>query len=380
MFLRRLYSSVPCPRNTSAIPTHSSSHISSARPQTRGRLRPTRLSPVSGRISKSIATKKVVASKAIVSRSHEGRGRRRPSTSSGSSSSRLVSADPFDLELVSDELSHQPSSATRLSPNGIPSAPRLLFTHPTPALNHVNEFRPIQLYPEQFKLHTTFTHPAHPLPLNLGTHIYTTPRKPSTTPITEDLFSPPGPPNPARRLAKPSRASANGLSDHFKVVSTLSHPALTQHLGGHQPSLYFGSGSSEAAQDLEFGGITGTLGYKAAELKEQNEKDWQAILNQFEAKQTSSSATTAVAEKVNADADIDEVVGSLNAMLSNLGMSSARGRRSNVVRSMEQLDLGMGEERVEMDSTKRKRKKKISKHKYKKRRKETRALRKRLGK
>ncbi|KAK8870018.1 hypothetical protein IAR55_000588 [Kwoniella newhampshirensis] len=378
MFLRRLYSSLPCPRHTNALPSHSSSHMPSPRPQTRGRIRPSRLSPVSGRIGRSLSAKQTAA-KPIVARLHEGRGRRRPS-----SSSRLLSVDPFNLELLSDSLPRPPPAAPKLLPNGIPSAPRLLFTHPTPALNHVNEFRPIQLYPEQFKLHTTFTHPAHPLPLNLGTHIYTTPRQPSTTPIAEDLFSPPPPPNPARSLITPSRATANGLSDHFKVVTTLSHPSLVQHLGGFEPSLYFG-GAAEG-QELEFGGITGTLGYKSAELKEQNEKDWQAILTQFSPKPSSASTTTTTtaAKEAESDAELSEVVNSLNAMLSNLGMSSARGRRANVVRSlnsqMMEEDLGLGEETMQMDSTKRKRKKKISKHKYKKRRKATRALRKRLGK
>ncbi|WVR04971.1 hypothetical protein IAU60_001983 [Kwoniella sp. DSM 27419] len=371
MLLRRLYSSAPPPRAALSSTTASISSPLPSRPATRGRVKPARLS--------TIANKAKFAQSAAAIKPTEGKGRRKARTLSTSettisdSARERIAVDSPRLSLLPFE-SEQDLHADHSNVSSAPistgsSASRLTFTHPVPSADHVNTFRPIQLYPEQFKLHTTFTHPSHPLPLNLTTAIYTVPRRSSTTPIIGDIFAAPPPPDPTPALRKVVKGS--GLNDHFRVISNLSHPRLSHHLGEHQP-LAMGMG------ELEFGGLAGTLGHKVAEMKEQYDAEWQQILAKLEPRAVEPEHK-AEASAQSADANLSEVVGDLTSVLSRLGLSSARGRKAPAAAGAQEVMMA-DDEVVWMDSVKRKRKKKISKHKYKKRRKDTRALRKRLGK
>ncbi|WVQ98569.1 hypothetical protein IAU59_005696 [Kwoniella sp. CBS 9459] len=401
MLLRRLYSSAPSPRAAICSTSTASTVLSPSlqpRPPTRGRLRikPSRLSTITSTRVRHATSSKSASAGVAAAKAGEIRGRGRSRIAQGrvvvSSSSEInqvsdsdrLSVEPSHISLFDDltpvnvEVDHSHPATAPVSTG--PSSPRLIFTHPTPSADHINTFKPHYLYPEQFKLHTTFTHPSHPLPLNLGTAIYTHPRKPNaaSAPIEGDLFGAPPPPDPTPALRRKVKNSS-GLNDHFRVISNLSHPRLSHGLGEYSP---FASGAAMGMAEAESGSLSNTLGNKVAEMKEQSQRDWQAVLDQFERKPTikSEQKTVPVAEEASAsDASLSEVVSDLNSMLSRLGLSSARGRKNTGVVGANQ-GLLEDEDVAWMDSVKRKRKKKISKHKYKKRRKATRALRKRLGK
>ncbi|OCF39011.1 hypothetical protein I317_07187 [Kwoniella heveanensis CBS 569] len=397
MLLRRLYSSAPSPRAAICSTTTATTVLSPSlqpRPPTRGRLRikPSRLATISSTAStkarNAISTTTTVSSKSAAENRSEIKGRGRTRTgvfaqgraaSSSSltaqinqvSDSNRLSVEPSHISLFDDlnavEVDHSHSSSAPVSTG--PSSPRLIFTHPIPSADHVNTFKPHYLYPEQFKLHTTFTHPSHPLPLNLGTAIYTHPRKPNaaSAPIEGDLFAAPPPPDPTPALKRKVKNSS-GLNDHFRVISNLSHPRLSHNLGEHSP---FVSGAAMGMAEAEFGSLSNTLGHKVAEIKEASERDWQAVLAQFEPKPASAiEQQSAPTPAQSPDASLSEVVSDLNSTLSRLGLSSTRGRQ-NITGTVVSANEGLleDEEVAWMDSVKRKRKKKISKHKYKKRRK-----------
>ncbi|WVF72362.1 hypothetical protein IAT40_007177 [Kwoniella sp. CBS 6097] len=398
MLLRRLYSSAPSPRAAICSTTTASTVLSPSlqpRPPTRGRIRikPSRLSTISSTSSRTRHT--ITRSLPAVKAENKGRGRSKSASAQGGrvvsgadqinqvSDSDRLSVESSHISLFDDlntvEVDHSHSSTAPLTTG--PSSPRLIFTHPTPSADHINTFKPHYLYPEQFKLHTTFTHPSHPLPLNLGTAIYTHPRKPNaaSASIEGDLFAAPPPPNPAPALKRKVKNSS-GLNDHFRVISNLSHPRLSHGLGEHSP---FVNGAAMGMAEAEFGSLSNTLGNKVAEIKEQSERDWQAVLEQFERKPSSTTIeqkTSSAPAETSSDANLNQVVSDLNSMLSRLGLSSTRGRKNAGVMAGAKEGLLEDDEVAWMDSVKRKRKKKISKHKYKKRRKDTRALRKRLGK
>ncbi|WWC85225.1 uncharacterized protein L201_000084 [Kwoniella dendrophila CBS 6074] len=403
MLIRRLYSSLP---STRAGGSHStiSSLPTNTKPQTRGRIKP-RLTPAICK-SRTIKPTSTILSKSIsttesLNNNGKGRGRRnsiRQASSNNNeinlvSDSNRSSTTIFDEDLHGDMINaeeiedYSNSSAAPYTT----SSKRLLFTHPKPSSNHINEFKPIHLYPEQFKLHYTFTNPNYPLPLNLGTSIYTLPRKtPSSKLNVEDIFDKPLPPNPVNALKRKSKVQ-NGLNDHMRVLSNLSHPSLLHHLGGHIDPWSTSPLSSNLQYDNELN-LSNQLSNKLNEMKETNDNSWNQVLAKLEGKQMKEikHESKMDVEKVEKkDANLSEVVDGLNSVLSKLGLSSSssctttsnsRGRKNvSVLCQEEEIDL-LGEQGIFLDSVKRKRKKKISKHKYKKRRKATRALRKRLGK
>ncbi|WRT66879.1 uncharacterized protein IL334_003842 [Kwoniella shivajii] len=430
MLLRRLYSSLPSTRVTgphghgnslSGLPTNANVK---SKPQTRGRIKPrsTTLSKCKtsapSTASTSLSTSRQISS---ISRStinaQEGRGRKRPSTSSVDLTSPRHFTNRNDIgseiNVVSDSNQFEENTSSNLnifeqddhmeneqirskSNSTLNKSNRLTFTHPQPSDDHHNSFKPIYLYPEQFKLHTTFTHPSHPLPLNLGTAIYTNPRKSSssssilststsassTTFDSEDLFSAPPPPDPTKALKR--KVKGNGLNDHFRVISNLSHPSLIHHLGNDfnpWASSALASASGFGGLENEFGGLSSQLSHKLSELKSDSENQWQTVLSKLEGKPSNTENLTELQEQQKAmekDDNLHDVVIGLNDVLARLGLSSSRGRKTGLMHA--QVEDLISEEGVHMDSVKRKRKKKISKHKYKKRRKSTRALRKKLGK
>ncbi|KAL0240196.1 hypothetical protein I308_106744 [Cryptococcus tetragattii IND107] len=335
MLVRRLYSSASSHPAPSAL-----AHIPAPRPHTRGRIRPRLALPKAKKHATTTTT--TTAASATLARplrplDTPGKGRKpRYTYSEPASASAQAQAQASSYPSVPEP----PSSS-------IPHTPRLHFTHPVPALNHTNEFRPIYLYPEQFKLHHAFTHPAHPLPLHLGTKIYTSPTlPPQANEAGDDLFA------PQSGMKLPSSEGMSALTEHLRVVS--SQPVLVDAEMEHQ---LFGT------PEMESSSITALLENKSASLKTRNEHEWQDVLAMMEGK-AQGKTVAADGEKENVqvgskDADLNQVVGELAGVLARLEMDG---------------------EDVSMDSVKRKRRKKISKHKHKKRRKATRALRKKLGK
>ncbi|WVW83430.1 hypothetical protein I302_105450 [Kwoniella bestiolae CBS 10118] len=365
MLLRRLYSSLP--PTSRAGGSHSTTlslpNQTTIKPQVR-RNKP--------RTANTSALCKLKPSTAVENNLNgNGRLRRRirpsPSLNVVSDSNRRISIfDPSPSDLIED-YSNPSTAPTSTSP----SSPRLLFTHPVPSKDNVEGFKPIYLYPEQFKLHYTFTPSYHPLPLNMGTSIYTNPRKQSylTPSSVEDIFERPPAPNPAKSLGRVPKKVNSGLNDHIRVVSHLSHPELIHGLGGMVDPWSHAHVQSDV-------GLEAILSTKISEMKKSSDAQWDRVLSKLEGKQNKVEV-----QEAGKDANLDEVVGGLNDVLAKMGLTNlpSRGRKSSM--GVEEVGLsGEGEEGVLLDSVKRKRKKKISKHKYKKRRKATRALRKRLGK
>ncbi|WVQ71377.1 hypothetical protein IAR50_000907 [Cryptococcus sp. DSM 104548] len=306
MLLRRLYSSA-CPHGLTAQPI---AHIPQSKPQTRGRIKP-RLALPKPRSRHTTTLSKPVAAVST------GRGRKpRLSFSAPAESSYPTVPEPTQAH--------------------IPQTPRLQYTHSSPALNHTNEFSPIFLYPEQFKLHTTFTHPSHPLPLYNGTRGYTQPQDKESG--ERDIF--------AKPLAKAPRMGGGAMAEHLNVVNSLP-VAPGQYAHGE----VFGN------PQMDGGSITAFLESRSKDLARVNESEWNKVMAMMDGKLLSEQKVEKVEKK---DISLDEVVGDLEGILAKMEMGEA--------------------DQVNMDSVKRKRRKKISKHKHKKRRKATRALRKRLGK
>ncbi|AAW41458.1 hypothetical protein CNB00240 [Cryptococcus deneoformans JEC21] len=332
MLVRRLYSSASSHPAPSAL-----AHIPAPRPHTRGRIRPRLALPKAKKQASTTAASASLA-KPLRPVDAAGKGRKpRYSSTYPHSETAHTHAQASSYPTVPEP----PSSS-------IPRTPRLHFTHPVPALNHTNEFRPIYLYPEQFKLYHAFTHPAHPLPLHLGTKIYTSPTFTSRPDGTgDDLFAEPVMKTPSSTV---EGEGVNALTEHLRVVS--SQPILLNN--AEMEHQLFGT------PEMEFSSISALLENKSASLKARNEQEWREVLAMMEHKGESLAV-----EKDNVqaggskDADLNQVVSELAGVLARLETD---------------------EKNVSMDSVKRKRRKKISKHKHKKRRKATRALRKRLGK
>lgn len=324
MLVRRLYSSASSHPAPSAL-----AHIPAPRPHTRGRIRP-RLALPKAKKHATTTTTTAASASATLARplrplDAPGKGRKpRYACSETATANAQAHAQASSYPSVPEP----PSSS-------VPRTPRLHFTHPVPALNHTNEFRPIYLYPEQFKLHHAFTHPAHPLPLHLGTKIYTSPTLPSqASEAGDDLFA------PQSVMKAPSSEGMSALTEHLRVVS--SQPVLSDAEMEHQ---LFGT------PEMEFSSITALLENKSASLKTRNEHEWQDVLAMMEGKAHGKVGTAGEKENVqmgSKDADLNQVVGELAGVLARLEMDG---------------------EDVSMDSVKRKRRKKISKHKHKKRRK-----------
>lgn len=132
--------------------------------------------------------------------------------------------------------------------------------------------------------------------------------------------------------------------------------------------------------EMEFGGLGAVLESTAVKLNPTTSEAWLNTLNWLDGKAAAPSAAESdVAPRTELsqpDVAVDSAVADLTAVLSKLGMSSARGRRAIVSLRGRRTQMVVAEEGldvsgegVSMDSVKRKRKKKISKHKYKKRRK-----------
>ncbi|WWD01696.1 hypothetical protein V866_008642 [Kwoniella sp. B9012] len=366
MLLRRLYSSLPSTRvggtstALSSIPSATGS-----KPSIRGRIKPR-----SANTSALCKPKQPTSVSTVPKSEGNGRVRRRIRSISNpnheinvvSDSNRTSSTGPLSIFDIEEDYSNPSTAPTSTSP----SSPRLLFTHPVPSKDAVEGFKPIYLYPEQFKLHYTFTPSHHPLPLNMGTAIYTHPRNSISTKSDEleDIFSKPSGPDPTKSLR---RTTKSGLGDHHRVLSNLSHPELLHHLGGLVDPWAAHQIQSDSGLGLE-----AILSSKLNELKESSKKEQEQLERIFSGSETKDSSRGVIQSKgeveVNTkDANLDEVVGGLNDVLAKMGLSGS---------TKETVQEGG----VMLDSVKRKRKKKISKHKYKKRRKATRALRKRLGK
>lgn len=327
MLVRRLYSSASSQHTPSAH-----AHIPAPRPPTRGRIRPRLALPKAKKHATTTAAS-VSLAKPLRSVDAAGKGRK-PRYSSIYSQSETANANTHahtHAQASSYPTVPEPPSSS------IPRTPRLHFTHPIPALNHTNEFRPIYLYPEQFKLHHAFTHPAHPLPLHLGTKIYTSPTFASRPDgAGDDLFAEPVMKIPSSTV---EGEGVNALTEHLRVVS--SQPILLNN--AEMEHQLFGT------PEMEFSSISALLENKSASLKARNEQEWQEVLAMMERK---SESLAVEKENVQAggskDADLNQVVGELASVLARLEMD---------------------EKNVNMDSVKRKRRKKISKHKHKKRRK-----------
>ncbi|WVQ70374.1 uncharacterized protein L199_008601 [Kwoniella botswanensis] len=367
MLLRRLYSSLPSTRvggTSSALSSIPSA--TGSKPSIRGRIKPR-----SANTSALCKPKQPISVSTIPKSEGNGRIRRRIRSISNPnheinvvSGRRSASSVETGSYSIFDEEDYSNPSTAPTSTS--PSSPRLLFTHPVPSKHVVEGFKPIYLYPEQFKLHYTFTPSHHPLPLNMGTAIYTHPRNPISTKggELEDIFSKPSGPDPTKSLR---RTTKSGLGDHHRVLSNLSHPELLHHLGGLVDPW--------AAHQIQPGsglGLEAILSSKLNELKESSKKEQEQLERIFGASEAKDSSRGVVQSKGEAevntkDANLDEVVGGLNDVLAKMGLSGSTKEIAE-------------EDGVMLDSVKRKRKKKISKHKYKKRRKATRALRKRLGK
>jgi hypothetical protein len=175
-----------------------------------------------------------------------------------------------------------------------------------------------------------------PLPLPLGIKGYTSV---SSRPAS-NLFEKPAPPSPLPALAGDA---ASVVGEHLRVSRAFAHPALQHHLAAPSSSL------SVLGFDEH---VTSALDAAAGRHARAAEDAWDAALKRL------GHAAPAPAE----DPQLADALAGLNGLLARLEASGA----DDIV--------------VEMDSVKRKRKKKMNKHKYKKRRKETRAIRKRLGK
>ncbi|TYJ53115.1 hypothetical protein B9479_006237 [Cryptococcus floricola] len=309
MLLRRVYST--CPHG------HTPHHPLAPLPQTRGRTKPRLALPKPRSRHTTTLSKPLPAISA-------GRGRKpRLSFSSHSESSYPTVPEPAKAH--------------------IPRTPRLSYTHASPALNHTNEFTPIFLYPEQFKLHTAFTHPSHPLPLFNGTRGYTQPQpSPEERENGGDIFTKP--------VAKAPKMGGGAMADHLNVVNSLP-----------MDSGRFAHGEVFGTPEMDGASITAFLENRAKDLAHVNDSEWNKVMAMMDGKLLSVQAEKQEKKKgVEKDISLDDVVGDLEGMLAKMQVSQ-------------------GDE-VHMDSVKRKRRKKISKHKHKKRRKATRALRKRLGK
>ncbi|BEI85423.1 hypothetical protein CcaverHIS002_0508240 [Cutaneotrichosporon cavernicola] len=214
----------------------------------------------------------------------------------------------------------------------------LVSTQPGP--HAYTDFEPITLFPLQAGLHLGLT-PAHmPFPLPLGTAGYTSPSN-----REEALFEKPAPPSVSSALEGSS--AMTGVGEHLRVSRAFAHPALRHHL----PQSV--SGGSLSISGLGFDDVTSTIDAAAGKHARVAEEAWDATLARLGQRPA----------LVEADPKIADALAGLNNLLARLEASSDA---SDIV--------------VEMDSVKRKRKKKMNKHKYKKRRKETRAIRKRLGK
>ncbi|WVO17016.1 hypothetical protein L204_104703 [Cryptococcus depauperatus] len=310
MILRRLYSSIPSPGATS--PAALSHPIPTSRPQTRGRIRPRLALPKPSPRSRHSTT--IAKPIRLVG---AGRGRKPRYSWIQSRSDVVGSSYPLVPEPQAVE-------------GSIPCTPRLSFTHPVPASNHVNDFQPIYIYPEQFKLHNAFTHPSHPLPLYLGTKIYTQP--PASSSSEQDIFT-----APTSKLRKIKDGGT--LAEHLTVAGFVSAE--------------FASETDLEVSEMEFPSVTTLFENRAASLKASNSEEWENTLAILEGKRNEKIE---LIEKK--DANLEEVVADLSQVLAQMDMN----------------------EEIGMDSVRRKRRKKISKHKHKKRRKATRALRKKLGK
>ena len=242
-------------------------------------------------------------------------------------------------------------------------------------------FRPIPLYPAAFHSHLAFNPPHLPIPANLGTAIYSQPRRTpsasapsasSTSNSAEDLFSAPPPPSPLRKLGRAQAKSQTAMTEHMSIISALSHPA-------HLAALPTGFETLAATPlGMGMGDVEEHLARTLAEAETKNqilaERDFAKAMEVLEGKgqaQKQDEASKQVDVGQEGQVQMDEVLQGVEALLGRLTASAGADA---------QVDMGMGEDVVEMDSVKRKRKKKISKHKYKKRRKATRAQRKRLGK
>lgn len=325
MLVRRLYSSASSHPAPSAL-----AHIPAPRPHTRGRIRPRLALPKAKKHATTTTTAAASASLARPLRPLDAPGKGRKPRYAYSETANASASAQAQAEASSYPSVPEPPSSS------IPRTPRLHFTHPVPALNHTNEFRPIYLYPEQFKLHHAFTHPAHPLPLHLGTKIYTSPTLPSqANGAGGDLFA------PQSVMKVPSSEGMSALTEHLRVVS--SQPVLLSD--AEMEHELFGT------PEMEFSSITALLENKSASLKTRNEHQWQDVLAMMEGKAKGKIVTGGEKENVqmgSKDADLNQVVGELAGVLARLEMDG---------------------EDVSMDSVKRKRRKKISKHKHKKRRK-----------
>lgn len=211
-------------------------------------------------------------------------------------------------------------------------------------------FEPIALYPLQAGLHMGLT-PAHmPLPLALGTKGYTSPLSSSSAP----LFQRPAPRSALSALdALPSGSSA--LGEHLRVSRAFSHPALSHHLASDAAPLSIFDVHGDAH-------VTATLDSAAGKHARAAEDSWEATLARLGHRAAPPSSGQTAAAK----AKLDDALAGLNGLLARLETTD--------------IEDVVVDHVVSMDSVKRKRKKKMNKHKYKKRRKETRALRKRLGK
>ncbi|OCF55133.1 hypothetical protein L486_07244 [Kwoniella mangroviensis CBS 10435] len=358
MLLRRLYSSLPSTRvggTSSALSSIPSA--TGSKPSIRGRIKPR-----SANTSALCKPKQPISVSTIPKSEGNGRIRRRIRSISNPNHEHNVVSDsnrrsPSSVETGSysifDEEDYSNPSTAPTSTS--PSSPRLLFTHPVPSKDVVEGFRPIYLYPEQFKLHYTFTPSHHPLPLNMGTAIYTHPRHPTSTKSAEleDIFSKPSGPDPTKSLR---RTTKSGLGDHHRVLSNLSHPELLHHLGGMVDPW-----TAHQIQSDTGSGLEAILSSKLNELKESSKKEQEQLERIISASEATDSSRGSIQSKgeveVNTkDANLDEVVGGLNDVLAKMGLS---GSTKETVQ----------EDGVMLDSVKRKRKKKISKHKYKKRRK-----------
>ncbi|KAL7422111.1 hypothetical protein Q5752_002754 [Cryptotrichosporon argae] len=200
-------------------------------------------------------------------------------------------------------------------------------------------FEPVRTYPVPLALHLAFS-PAHlPLPLSLGTRPYTGPFDHAQLPPLFQRAAAPAPEFAA--------AGASVAAEHSAVLSALSHPALTHHLGA--PSPFAAPAALDALAEAE----TFDPSARLTRLLADAQAKWSVGPSAADAAPTPAAPATAA----ETQAELDAAVGALEAVMARLG-----------------------DAHIEMDSVKRKRKKKINKHKYKKRRKATRAERKRLGK
>lgn len=239
-------------------------------------------------------------------------------------------------------------------------------------------FRPVPLYPAAFHAHLAFNPPHLPIPSNLGTAIYSQPRKPSSSDrsSTDDIFSVPQPPSPFRKLARAQSKAQTAMTEHMAIISALSHPSHLSALPTGFEAL------SASAATMGMPDVEEHLARTLAEAETKNqilaERDFTKAMDMLE-------GAVAAQEDVNVQAkaegaEVEDVQGQAQAQMQDVlqGVEALLGRLNVSAKEMDVAD--MGEDVIEMDSVKRKRKKKISKHKYKKRRKATRAQRKRLGK